>query len=399
MMMQAVILAAGRSTRTYPLTVTRPKVLLPVLNRSILERNLDQLQGIVKEVIVVVGFKKEMIMERLGSSYDGLSIKYVEQKVQKGTGHALLLCEKLVKGKMLVMGGDDLHSGKDIRKLLKERNAALVKKVTDPERFGVYTVKAGRVTGIIEKSPSFVSDLANTACYVFEKDIFSYLKKLRPSPRGEIELTDAVSQLIKSSLFSVVEVKDFWIPIGYPWDLLAANEHLIKAIKKGKSEGTVAKSTTIDGTLVLGKGSVIKPGVLIEGTVVIGEHCEIGPNCYLRNGTTIGNHCKVGQAVEIKNSIIMDHTKIPHLSYVGDSVIGEHCNLGAGTITANLRHDKGTVKSPVRGEMADSGRRKLGTIIGDNVHTGINTSIYPGRKIWPNKHTVPGEAVTRDITE
>jgi bifunctional UDP-N-acetylglucosamine pyrophosphorylase/glucosamine-1-phosphate N-acetyltransferase len=130
---------------------------------------------------------------------------------------------------------------------------------------------------------------------------------------------------------------------------------------------------------------------------MIGENCTIGPNCFIRSCTTIGNDSKVGNAVEIKNSIIGDNTSIGHLSYVGDSVIGDYVNLGAGTITANLRHDDKNISSPVKGDMVDSGRRKLGAIIGDNVHTGINTSIYPGRKIWPEKTTLPGEIVSKDV--
>ncbi len=88
---------------------------------------------------------------------------------------------------------------------------------------------------------------------------------------------------------------------------------------------------------------------------------------------------------------------MPHLSYVGDSIIGERTNFGAGTITANVRHDGGTIKSMVKGEMIDTGRRKLGAIVGDHVHTGIKTSLYPGRKLWPGTCTRPGEAVARDI--
>ena len=93
----------------------------------------------------------------------------------------------------------------------------------------------------------------------------------------------------------------------------------------------------------------------------------------------------------------MDGSKIPHLSYIGDSVIGENVNLGAGTITANLRHDNGNIKSMIKEKLIDTKRRKFGAVIGDNVHTGINTSIYPGRKIWPGKTTLPGEVIKKDV--
>ena len=100
----------------------------------------------------------------------------------------------------------------------------------------------------------------------------------------------------------------------------------------------------------------------------------------------------------MKNSVLLPRTTIGHLSYCGDSVIGENVNFGAGTIIANLRHDSGNVKSMVRGVLVDSGRRKLGAIIGDNAKLGIHTSIYPGRKVWPGKTTLPGEIVKEDVT-
>ena len=153
----------------------------------------------------------------------------------------------------------------------------------------------------------------------------------------------------------------------------------------------------IDGIIHLGKGSRILPGVFIEGNVVIGENCKIGPNCYLRGSSSIGDHCHIGQAVEIKNSIILSHTSIGHLSYVGDSVIGHKVNFGAGTITSNLRHDGKNHRTTVGDQLIDTGRRKFGAIVSDHVHTGINTSIYPGRKLHPHTSTRPGEIVQKDL--
>lgn len=145
------------------------------------------------------------------------------------------------------------------------------------------------------------------------------------------------------------------------------------------------------------RGTRILPGVYIEGNVVIGANCKIGPNCYLRGNTSIGDGCHIGQSVEIKNCLILSKTNVGHLSYIGDSVLGEKVNLGAGTTTSNLRHDGGNHRSAVGGTLVDTGRRKFGAIFGDGVHTGIHTSIYPGRKFWPGTTTLPGEIVKRDI--
>ena len=187
--------------------------------------------------------------------------------------------------------------------------------------------------------------------------------------------------------------------VRYPWDLLTVNDELVGSLTGNTIEGTVSDAANIEGHVTVGAGTRLLPGVYIEGNVAIGRDCEIGPNCYLRGNTSIGDGCRIGNAVEIKNSIIMSGAGIGHLSYCGDSVVGERANFGAGTITANLRHDGKIMRSLVCGKPVRTGRRKFGTIVGDDAHLGIHTSIYPGRKIWPGCTTLPGQAVTMDITE
>ena len=186
------------------------------------------------------------------------------------------------------------------------------------------------------------------------------------------------------------------ICLKYSWDILKINETVVGSLTENKIEGIIREGVVIDGNITLGEGSVLLPGVYIEGNAVIGQNCKIGPNCYIRGNTHIGDGCHVGQAVEVKNSILMNKASVGHLGYVGDAIIGEKTNFGAGTVMANLRHDGKNHKSIVNKKAVDTGRRKFGVIIGDNVHTGINTSLYPGRKLWPHTSTKPGEIVSRD---
>jgi len=392
-MIQAVIMAAGKSTRTWPLTLTKPKPLLKVMNKEILKHNLDALQGLIDEVIVIVGFKKEVITKEIGNKYGKLRVRYAEQKTQLGTGHALKQVEELIKNKFIVIGGDDIFSRGDIKACLKHKYAVLGCKVEDPSRFGVFVVKDKEVKKVVEKPDKFVSDIANTGLYVFDRAVFKH--KLKKSRRGEYEIIDYVNMLVKKEKVICEKVKGHWLSVGYPWDLIEANGVLVSEIKND-IKGKVEKNVTVKGKIRVGRGTEILSGTYIQGNVVIGEDCFVGPNCFLRGNTSIGNGCHIGQAVEIKNSIIMDNAKVPHLSYIGDSVIGVNSNMGAGTITANLRHDNKNVLSFVKDKVVDTGRRKLGAIIADNVHTGINTTIYPGRKLWPGIVTLPGEVVMKD---
>jgi bifunctional UDP-N-acetylglucosamine pyrophosphorylase/glucosamine-1-phosphate N-acetyltransferase len=185
--------------------------------------------------------------------------------------------------------------------------------------------------------------------------------------------------------------------VRFPWDLLTVNAQLAAGAVESVYDGPFGKPV-VDGILVApGSSTRILPGVFVEGTVIIGDHCTIGPNCYLRGSTAIGDGCHIGQAVEIKNSIIGAKTSVGHLSYVGDSVLGSRINFGAGTIAGNRRHDGKNHRSMVEGELVETGRRKLGTIVGDAAQTGIHTAIYPGRKLGPGTMTLPGEVVERDV--
>lgn len=394
--MQAVILCAGKSTRTYPLTITKPKPLLKILGKSILEHNLDSLKGSINEAILIVGFKKEMIKKAIGKKYNGIKITYVEQRQQLGTGHAVKKAEKHIKNKFIVMGGDDLFSKTDIEKCLKHNYCILGKEVNEPRRFGILENKGKYLTRIKEKPKNPKSSIANTGLYVLDKEVFK--TTVEKTERGEFEFTDMISGLAKTEKIIIEQVKDYWIPISYPWNYLEANVFMLRHMKEAKNKGQIENNVTIKGHVHIGKGTVIKSGSYIEGPVYIGEDCEIGPLAHIRPDTIIEDNCKIGK-MELYDVVIMANTTSKHTSYVAHSVIGENVNIGAGLITADYRHDGKNNMTIVKGEKIDSGRRKLGAFIGDNVMTGIGTLIYPGRKLWPNTTTLPGEIVKEDKIE
>jgi bifunctional UDP-N-acetylglucosamine pyrophosphorylase/glucosamine-1-phosphate N-acetyltransferase len=396
--MQAIILAAGKSTRTYPLTLTKPKPLLKVANITIIEHSLEQLRGIADEVIIVVGYKSEMIKDFLGENHRGMKIRYILQEETSGNASALNLAKEYIKDRFVLMFGDDLYSRVDIRNLLKYENAILAQKVDNPSNFGVLKVEGDKFLEVVEKPQEFISDLVNVGCFVFSPEIFKVLDDIKLSQRGEYELTDAYNLLAQREEIKVSLIKDFWLATTFPWSLLKANNFLLQRMKAGISKrAKIEKGATIKGNVIIGDNTVVKSGVYIEGPVVIGEKCVIGPNAYLRSGTTIGNGCHIGQAVEIKNSIIGDNTNIAHLSYVGDSILGDDVNFGGGTITANLRHDSENIKCQVGEKVIDSDMKKLGAVIGDGCKTGVHTSFYPGVKMDPGLTTLPGDIVKRDL--
>jgi len=267
-------------------------------------------------------------------------------------------------------------------------NTMSVIEVKDPVGLGMVEVSGRKVVNIYEKTEQPPTLIANAGLYLFTPEVFEAVSRTEKSPRGEYEITDTLKILMKTSSGLYFHQLESWLDLSYPWDLLEANENALAGLK-AENLGEVEKNVTLKGAVVIGRNTVVRSGSYIEGPVIIGEDCRIGPNCYIRPFTAIGNGCHIGAAVEVKNSIIMNGTHFPHLNYVGDSVIGTGCNFGAGTKIANLRLDKENVK--VAG--LDTGRRKLGAIVGDHVETGINTSINVGTMIGNNTFIGPGVVV------
>ncbi|MGD7653746.1 MAG: hypothetical protein ACQCXQ_11055 [Verrucomicrobiales bacterium] len=186
-------------------------------------------------------------------------------------------------------------------------------------------------------------------------------------------------------------------PITYPWDLLRMNEEVLRLMDETSLLGEVSKLATLNGTIRLGNGSIIHPGTVIDGPVLIGQNSQIGPNALIRGATSIGSNCFVGNGAEVKNSIIYNNSYISRQCYVGDSIIGTHVTLGAGTCTENHRHDGRHHISMIKGTPVNTGRIKLGAILGDGVRTGVNTSISAGVKIGIARTTTPGTIVSKDL--
>jgi UDP-N-acetylglucosamine diphosphorylase/glucosamine-1-phosphate N-acetyltransferase len=395
--MKCVILAAGEGKRMHPLTYTRPKVMLPLAGKPILEWNLLNARAAgLKEFVFIVSYKSEMVREYFGTGKPwNVNIRYVNQGKPMGTAHAIGTVEPFVND-FLVLCGDTIFGVNDIKQLAKKGTRIGLVQMENPAEYGIVELKGKYVQEIHEKMEHPISNIINAGVYHFNTHIFDYIRKTEQSSRGEFEITDSINMLVEKEQMEGVFLKE-WRDVVYPWHLLDANEEILKKLRT-KIQGTVEKNVSVTGTLIVGKGSVIRSGTYIEGPVVIGSNCNIGPNCYLRPYTTIGNHCHIGNASEVKNSIVMDHSNVPHLNYVGDSVIGQQCNLGAGTTVANLRLNKKNIVVVLNGRKIDSKRRKLGVVMGDNVQTGINSSINVGSMIGNNVFIGLGAVVRGEIT-
>jgi UDP-N-acetylglucosamine diphosphorylase/glucosamine-1-phosphate N-acetyltransferase len=371
-----------------PLTRNRPKVMLPIANKPIVEHLLiEAREAGVQDFIFIVGYCDAQVRSYFGTGEKwGVSIAYSEQRKQLGTADAIRMVENMVDDRFLVINGDIIVGRDDIKRLLDdEKNTMSVFQVKDANGLGIVKTEDDKVVGIYEKTQNPPTLMANAGLYLFNSEVFDAISKTEKSPRGEYEITDTLQLLMDSAAGLYHRELQSWLDVSYPWDLLAFNEMMLSG-QESAELGKIEDNVVIKGPAAIGRNSVVKSGTYIVGPVIIGEDCDIGPNCFIRPSTSIGDNCHIGASVEVKNSIIMNGSKVPHHNYVGDSVIGEQCNLGAGTKIANLRLDKKNIK--VAG--IDTGRRKLGAILGDHVETGINASINVGTIIGDNTFIGPG---------
>lgn len=358
--MQAIILAAGSGTRLEPVTANISKAMVTVANKPMLEWIIDAVPA--DEIILVVRRNQDDILEYFK---DNKKIKFAYQDEPLGTANAIACCEHMLKGRFFVLYADGYTPQDELEKMLMHKGYSIATfEVDNSDQFGSIEAENGFVKSIKEKSGE--SRIVNTGIYILDKGVFDFIRKTKISERSEYEITDTFRMMIDSG----IKINEFrlekWETITYPWDILAMNKVILDQF--GSRIGDVE----------------IRPGSFIEEPVAIGDGSVIGPNCFIRKYSCIGKGCKIGNAVEIKNSIIMDNSFVSHLSYVGDSIVGRNCNIGAGCIFANLRLDDKTIGMNIKGSKIDSKRRKLGALLGDNVKLGVNVTIMPGKKIYPN---------------
>jgi UDP-N-acetylglucosamine diphosphorylase / glucose-1-phosphate thymidylyltransferase / UDP-N-acetylgalactosamine diphosphorylase / glucosamine-1-phosphate N-acetyltransferase / galactosamine-1-phosphate N-acetyltransferase len=407
--MKAVLLAAGEGVRLLPITATRPKHLIKVGGKPILQFCLEAVKNAgITEVLIVTHYMGNAIREYFGDGEIlGLKISYAEQEKILGTGNATAVSESYVDGDFVLVYGDLLFGSDTVTKVLQlyeqgKTSAVMgVIPVDKPESYGIIEFdNQKKFKRIVEKPAAGMapSNLANAGVYIFSEEIFNKIKQTKNSVRGEVELTDAITMLAsegKTVLAAELSKAD-WFDVGRPWDLLDANNWALERMDI-KVLGTIEQGAHLLGPVSVAESARIRSGAYIEGPCFIDEECDVGPNCYIRPGTSLGKNVRVGNACEIKNSIIMDRTHVGHLSYVGDSILCENCNLGAGTITANYRLDAGSIKMTVKDQVINTGRRKLGAVLGDNVKTGIKSLFMPGVKVGVNSWVGPNFMVERDL--
>lgn len=394
--LKAIILAAGKGSRLAPLTVNLPKPSLVVADKRIIEHNLDQLNGLIDEAIIVVGYKAESIKDYIGDNFKGIKITYVFQKKCLGTGHAANLALDYVGDEFIIMNGDDLYESGDIKKCIKKNPCILAKEVEDPSVFGQFSVEDGKIVDLVEKPEKQVSNLINVGFYFLNKEMFKH--KIKKSERGEYEITDYLKNYIKSKKELHFAIAARWYSIGYPWHLLTANEKIMDKrteYHKGYFDAYLDGECDVEGCARVGEGTIIKDGVKIDGPVIVGKNCLIHSGTEIRRFSVIGDGCTIYKSL-IDNSIIGNRNIIKSGCSIRDSVTGNKCTVGENVEV--FSYDEGKViESVVKEKKVSTGRTQFGCVLGDNVEVEDDVKLYPGVKVWADIKVKKGSIVKEDI--
>jgi glucose-1-phosphate thymidylyltransferase len=372
--MQAVILAAGEGKRVRPLTWSRPKALIPIANRPIIEYVIDSLiKNGIRDIIVVVGYRKEQVTRYLNQLEVPVSVVF--QDKQLGTAHALKCAESKIKEDFLLLPGDNYIDTGSIAKIKEMRNAMLVKEHPNPSNFGVVLLKDGYVTDIIEKPERAPSFLVSTGIFSLTPAFFNFIK--------DNNITDVISGMLNEGGMIKGVAADDWQDAIYPWDLLKMNTRLLSQIVPSR-HGTSNRNTTITGAVQIGKGTSIGPNTIVSGPVVIGNDCEIGPNCCVMPNTSIGARVKIEPFCYLGNALIMDDCFIGSHSRIIDTVLGEGCILSDHTTTCtsvSLMEIEGAAIKPEFGAVLGDGVRAGAFTTFKNCIVGNNVTIEDGNRV------------------
>jgi glucose-1-phosphate thymidylyltransferase len=342
---KGLLLAGGRGTRLRPLTYFGNKHMLPIANKPMLLYGLEHLRnaGIV-EVGVVLGPVKEGVQELLGDgSRYGVKVAYIDQPDPKGLAHAVKISEGFLNGEPFVMylGDNLLREGvARFRQVFEREELDCVTGVTpvpNPSSFGVAEVRDRRILSLEEKPKKPRSNLALIGVYVFGPRIFGAIKELKPSRRGELEITEAIQVLIEQGRKVRAEtVEGWWKDTGRPEDMLEANQLVLSDLRTD-IRGHLSKGTHYTGKVAVGKGSTTIGTVSIRGPAIIGEGCSLGPNVHIGPYTAIADGCNL-KNVEVENSIVMKGCRIESGKRIVDSLIGSYSTIANGAASVPQGH-------------------------------------------------------------
>jgi len=404
--MKVVFLCGGIGKRMFP--ITEDKFLLKFLGKTLLQIQIESAiqAGLNHFLIVCNKYNMEQI-EKITNVIPDIKVKLVLQKQPRGIADALKSAASSLDEGILIVNPNDVFASSAYTSLLQ----AAKKKSADSYMLGYRTKSyfpggylvvngANELERIVEKPKpgEEPSNLVNILVHLHSnpKQLLEYIEKVKTTRDDVYEC--ALDSLAKAGhKIKVIPHGDFWAPVKYPWHIFDVVKYMLDISQpKVSRSASISAKATIEGKVIIGDGVKVLENAVIRGPAYIGAGSIIGNSVLVRDYSHIGADCVIGYGTEVKGSYIGDSCWA-HSSYIGDSIIGKSCSLGAGTVLANFRFDEQNIPVIVGDEAIDTGRDKLGAIIGDDCKTGINASVMPGIKIGPNSIVGSHVCLTKDL--
>jgi len=380
--MKAVILAAGEGQRLDPLTENRPKPMVPVANKPVLEYVVETVaRAGIDEIVLVVGYERARIQSYFGDGDDwDVAIEYAVQGKQLGTAHAVLQARSSIDEPFLVLNGDRIIDAGAVEKAagaFADDAEALVT-VTDveaPTRYGVVELDGDTVAEIREKPPAHeaASNLINAGVYGFRPEVFERLDATVAGTHGETGLPSTLNDLAAEATVRAIRYDGQWLDLTYLWDLPFLNGQLLEGqTAPDVGDASVSENATVADAVVVDDGSAVRSFATLERGVAIGENVSVGANAVL------------------SNAVVMADATIEPGAVVRDAVIGQNATVGANATIAGGRGDlvvEGTYHEDVR----------IGGVIGDNATLGPDVTLAPATVVGTDATVEGGLTIDREV--
>jgi NDP-sugar pyrophosphorylase family protein len=379
----AVILAAGASTRTRPLTDHRPKPLIPLLGRPLLAHILDALHGLIDRATLVVGYRADQIEAEFGASYRGIALRYAVQQQVNGTAGALLAAAPLNEPFFLLYG-DNLIAREDVLGVSRQINTLAGLPVADARAFGVIERDGDLVRRIIEKPQQPPPDpLANPGIFHFSAEAAQLVAQIQPSPRGELELTDLIELLAARGPVSCHVCSGHWIPVGTVWEAIAAARYLLHStvhedrITRG---ALIAPTADLRGPLIIEAGAQIGPHARIIGPAYIGAAAEVAGGAVLIE-SVLEPGAVLDAGARLIGSVVSRGARVGAHAVVRNSWLDDAAVLGAGSLINAAEQTSLQPAAATCGRLTVREQRTLGAVLARDVSLPVGTILNPGSVI------------------
>jgi bifunctional UDP-N-acetylglucosamine pyrophosphorylase/glucosamine-1-phosphate N-acetyltransferase len=402
--MQIVILAAGKSSRFFPLADKDIKDMLPIMSKPILEYVILSVKKAgFKEIILVVSPASKVKNYFDSGKKWGVNIKYVEQKQPLGQANAILSARNLLKEeKFFVINSQHVnfdHFFQDMVNFQSKKKSDftfLGKETKDPSKLGMYKLEGTKVVGFVEKPKAWnqKQKIGLVGIYFLNQEFLHFLAK---QPTEEYQLEVAIDKYVKNHNCHVLTTKKTCLTLKYPWDLFKIKDFLLHEEKPRICKSArIKKTVVIEGNVIIEDGARIYHYATILGPCYIGKNASVGSYCQIRDGTVLEEGVEIQRFADVKNSLVGKNTHL-HSGFLGDSILAEDIHIGANFTSANLRLDRGEISSEVKGEKVKTGLKNFGTVIGHSTKIGINVATMPGKFIGSNCLIGPSQNISKNI--